>query len=274
MSIFERKLFEQKEKPEVLYVSTQTSGIDTLTPRKGNLRDENEGAVIFSTPDIALATMFLIDGHHDSWVKIGYYGEIPCAVICMDRDEFVKRDKGGVMYEVPSDSFDFDPNLGMGNKEWTSKVPVKTTKEQKYASSLDAMIDNGVQVYFVDRPTFEAIWEADDHGRSILSSLSSENMLRNKNIKDMSEFEEIDVLSDEDIKDLIDMSRINKIVVDIDTLQYREGDMFKFIHRHIKDRHIYFDKKIKPYLRIAENDSELETFLSRLDKLLSSRSRK
>lgn len=179
----ERNKIESKEKPETLYIGTQTKGIQEFTPRRGNYRDKDEGPVIFSTPDKALASVFMISGHNDSWTKIGYYGDVLVIIICMDRDEYIKKDKGGVIYEVPSDSFDYNPKLGMGEKEWTSRESVKPIKETDYSSSLDTMIDNGVQVYFVDKEAFKEIWDADDHRRKIVFGLTSENSKRGKNIK-------------------------------------------------------------------------------------------
>jgi hypothetical protein len=176
----QENIVERKEKPKILYIGTQTKGIKEITPRKGNYRDENEGAVIFSTPEKALASIFMIPGHNDSWTKIGYYENVLTVVICMDRDEYVKKDKGGTVYEVPSNSFDYNADIGMGDKEWTSREPVKPVGETYYPSSLDAMIDNGVSVYFVDKKTFDAIRYADDHGREIIYSLTSENNRREK----------------------------------------------------------------------------------------------
>ncbi len=166
--------------PPVLYIAAQTSGLQELTPREGRNRGKNEGAVIFATPDKRLATAFLVEGHDDSWMRIGYFDDIPHVVICMDRNEFQARDRGGAMYEVPSETFAFDPDLGMGDKEWTSRAPVKPVAETDFPSALDAMIENGVNVYFVNRATFDAIRNAHDHGLSTLLSLTSENELRNK----------------------------------------------------------------------------------------------
>jgi len=174
---------EKKEKPEVLYHSSSRKGIEEFRPNKGNFRDEDEGVVIFSTPNKALASAFLIEGHNDSWTKIGFYGGIPAVIIDSDREEFIKKDKGGVMYELPSDTFDYDPEKGMGEKEWTSREPVKPLSETEHPSALDAMIENGVQVYFVDKKTFDEIAAADDHGRQLLASLRSENMRRGMNAR-------------------------------------------------------------------------------------------
>lgn len=172
--------FEQKEKPSVLYIAAQTSGLQELTPGEGRNRGEDEGAVIFATPNKELASIFLVEDHNDNWMQIGYFSGVPYVAICMSKDEFLERDHGGTMYEVPSDTFNFDPNLGMGDKEWTSREPVRPISETNFPSALDAMIENGVNVYFVDQATFDAMNNADDHGFSILLSLTSENKLRNK----------------------------------------------------------------------------------------------
>ncbi len=166
------------KKPKVLYVAAQTKGIKELIPTKGNCRDKDEGAVIFATPDKALASIFLIKNHNDSWTNLGYFGETPCVVIKMDKDEFLEKDGGGSIYEVSSDNFNYNPNLGMREKEWTSSKPVKPLKENSYDSALDTMVENGVNVYFVKKKTFENIKNSKDHGLSILSSLTSENQKR------------------------------------------------------------------------------------------------
>ena len=148
---------EQKEKPEVLYHASKTSGIKEFIPNRGNFRDEDEGPVIFSTPSKALASMFLVEGHGDHWTRIGFYSGIPVMIINAERNAFIENDKGGTLYTFSSENFDFDPNKGMGDKEWTSHVPVVPTSETNFQSSLDTMIENGVQVYFVDKKTFDEI---------------------------------------------------------------------------------------------------------------------
>jgi len=187
MENFDKKLNNpaEKEKPEVLYHASRASGLKEFVPNKGNYRDEDEGAVIFSTPDKALASAFLIEGHGDHWIQIGFYGDIPVVVINADRDEFIKNDKGGVMYAFPSDTFDYDPNKGMGDKEWTSPESVKPLSEVQYPSALDAMVENGVQVYFVDKKTFDDINNSDNQGYGILIGLTSENERNNKNVRSL-----------------------------------------------------------------------------------------
>lgn len=174
---------EKKEKPDVLYIAAHLPEVPKLVPIVGNYRDENEGAVIFSTPDKALASVFLVEGHSDSWMQIGFYGDVLAAVINADRDDFIRKDKGGIIYTSSSDTFNYHPDKGMGEKEWTSRESVKPLSETMYSSALDLMIENGVQVYFVDKKTFDDINKSDDHGCGILNHIQSENQRRNKNIK-------------------------------------------------------------------------------------------
>lgn len=150
MENFEKiKSQEKREKPKILYIAAQTPGIRELTPMRGSYRDEKEGAVIFSTPEKSLASAFLVKDSGDDWMKISFYGDVPVAVINAEREEFIKNDKGGVMYSVSSDAFEYDQNKGMGELEWTSRKAVKPLSEKRYPSALDAMVENGVQVYFV-----------------------------------------------------------------------------------------------------------------------------
>lgn len=89
------------------------------------------------------------------------------------------------MYAFPSDTFEYDPHKGMGDKEWTSRKSVKPLSEVRYASALDAMIENGVQVYFVDKKTFEDVGSSDNHGYTILTGLTSENERNNRNVRSL-----------------------------------------------------------------------------------------
>lgn len=93
------------------------------------------------------------------------------------------------MYSVSSDAFEYDQNKGMGELEWTSRKAVKPLSERRYPSALDAMIDNGVQVFFVDKKTFDDVNNSDDHGYDILVGLASENMQRGTNVKSLKDLD-------------------------------------------------------------------------------------
>ena len=167
-------------KPKYLFHASQKSDIDLLEPRAGSVRDPNEGPVVFATPSLPYATMFLVNSD-DSWTVKGRINKVFYTVIS-DKQRFLQADKGGTIYTLPSQTFYCDPEKGMGWNEWVSKEPVKPIKRQHYQSGLQAMIDSGVQVYFVDKQTFQEIKKSQDHGFSILQSIQSENQRLNKNV--------------------------------------------------------------------------------------------
>ncbi|MEK7201733.1 MAG: hypothetical protein AAB737_03805 [Patescibacteria group bacterium] len=161
------------EKPVVLYHGSSNREISEFKPRTEKVRDPLEGPRVFATNDKRMASVF-IAGTDDSWANSGMYNEIPYLVIS-DRDRFVKLDEGGTIYHLPSDSFETDPNKGLGEIEWTSGESVEPLHREEHHTALEAMLEHGVQVYFVDPATYQAWRTASDHGLSILKSLVSEN---------------------------------------------------------------------------------------------------
>lgn len=173
---------EKQEKPPILYHATIGADIEEFEPRQESTRDPKEEPVIFATPDKAYAAQFLVPGDDRNSIR-GYYSDIPTIVICSSRENFEKNDSGGIVYELPSDTFDFDPKQRMGKREWTSRVPVKPTGKTTYESTVDALIENGTQVYFVDRVTFEKMRSQEHAGFETLLTLTSENEKEGKNIR-------------------------------------------------------------------------------------------
>lgn len=167
------------EKPEKLYHASSNRSIEQFVPRADKVRDPAEGPRVFATPDKRMSTVFLV-GTDDSWANSGAFNGVPYLVIS-DKERFTKLDQGGAIYHLPSASFENDPEKGLGELEWTSKEAVTPTGKEEHESALDAMVNHGVQVYFVDADTFAAIDGAADHGLSILRSLTSENQRRGVN---------------------------------------------------------------------------------------------
>lgn len=161
-------------KPAILYHASQDRDIATFEPRMDKVRDPLEGPRIFATPDKALASCFLVPSE-SSWVKIGRFDKdgVPghWKVVVSDEKRFRETDKGGAIYSLPSESFSTDPGRGMGESEWTSADPVAPNGKEDYASGLAAMKELGVDVLFVNKDTFMAIQNADDHGQSIIDAL-------------------------------------------------------------------------------------------------------
>ena len=102
-------------------------------------------------------------------------------MVIRDKKHFMRRDKGGSIYKFNSESFASHPHRGMGEDEWVSKDPVTPVEKNDVESALEAMIENGVQVFFVDKKTFNSI-KHDADSFDIIRTLESENKRRGKNV--------------------------------------------------------------------------------------------
>jgi len=173
----------EKEKPPLLYHGSPHK-VEELEPRTKPHREKEGAKFVYATSEISDASMFMakrlglgLTGHF-----IVEEEKVAYAIIVWNREEFLKKDKGGHIHILPSDKFEPSSYEGMSN-EWVSKEDIKPIKTLEYDSALDAMLENEVQVYFVDEDLYQQIRRAEDHGYSILKSLESENKRRSINIK-------------------------------------------------------------------------------------------
>ena len=167
-------------KPKVLYHASSNKNITLFVPRAEKMRDSEEGPRVFATPSYAMATIFIVntDG---SWANSGSVSGVPYIVVS-DEARFKSLDTGGAIYSLSPDTFKNDPNKGLGPLEWTSAESVVPTDTEEFSSGLDAMLESGVQVYFVDKETYGRIQKSSDYGISILNDSMSENQKRGLNV--------------------------------------------------------------------------------------------
>lgn len=172
----------EKEKPPVLYHASSRKDLEILKPRAESIRDDSEGPVVFATQDKSFVSCFLVDTD-DSWSKISVYRSSRHPNIYLhciaDEQRFKELDKGGAIYSVASDSFSLDESKG--DIEWTSKTDTEPFKSEVHESGLDAMLDNGVQVYFCDVEKLNELKEVTDDVQKtmeILKGMKSENERR------------------------------------------------------------------------------------------------
>jgi hypothetical protein len=155
-------------KLQFLYHASSTCKLKIIEPRNETAPEGfREGKVIFATDGLSFATQFIVPTD-DSWTN----GGVPYFVIG-DKIRFLKKDKGGSIYLVPSKDF-----RKYNKREFVSKRKTRTVSEICFSSGLDAMIIHDVQVYFVDKHTFAQIQKSSDHGVSIMNGLISENEKR------------------------------------------------------------------------------------------------
>lgn len=173
-------------KPKILYHASANRNLERLEPKQESVRDQKEGPVVFASPDKAAVTKFLVPAD-DKWTRRGAFSGVHYHVIS-DRERYKNADKGGAIYHLSPDTFELNHKFGGAKDEWTSQVGVKPIDRGEYESGLQAQLDSGVQVFFVDRQTFDRKDKSYDHGNAILRSLDSENKRRNINPKEIPPF--------------------------------------------------------------------------------------
>lgn len=168
------------EKPDRLYHGSPRRNLNALEPRVSLGSGEKLGRLIYASPNKAIASIFLADVT-GRW-SAGTIGDVPYALITVPREEFVANDKGGVMYILPSESFVNDERNSLGEMEWVSSKAVTPIEQIHYTSALQAMLDNGVQVYFVSPATLEEINNTSEK-KKLLRAIQSENQRTSLNIR-------------------------------------------------------------------------------------------
>lgn len=178
---------DQKEfiRPKELYHASENRNILMFEPRQESYRDWSEGKVVFATPEKGYAAMFMVPVS-DNWTRRGFYNRVPYMIIRGTKENFEEIDEGGAIYTLSSKSFQTDLSKEIGANEWVSKHKVQPLDKEEYDSALEAMLENGVQVFFVDKEVFEKIDKSSDSGRSIVVNLESENKRLNKNVTEIS----------------------------------------------------------------------------------------
>lgn len=156
----------ESEKPPFFYHASPNREIARFEPRAESVRDENEGPVVFATPDKGLASVFMMK-HDDSWTASGRMGETPF-FLYSDEEKLRANDRGGSLYLLPAESFNQDGNDGHHRSEWTSRTPVDPIEKTDYDSALDAMRENGVEVHHVDQATLERFQAAPPDEKALL----------------------------------------------------------------------------------------------------------
>ncbi|SRR5260221_925246 len=154
------------KRPKYLYHASENKDIEILEPRMQSVRDSEEGPVVFSTQDKALATCFIVNTN-DTWANMGRVNNI-IYFVCSDENRFRKLDKGGAIYTLQSRGFKVDLNKGMGLDEWVSKTSTRPVEKIEYESGLEAMMENGVKVFFVDLRKFNKFMNSYNGKREIL----------------------------------------------------------------------------------------------------------
>lgn len=190
--VLEQEVNREVLKPAMLYHASPNRDIQQFEPRTETQRDPLEGPVVFATPSKEIATQFLVPTD-DSWARGGVFhvGEVysPEQVYFFaigDRNRFMSTDHGGAVYELPVESFTTDPEKGLGDLEWVSTQSVQPIGKLEYESGLEAMVDAGVQVYFLSKEDYQTYCETPGEQKAaFLDAHQSENQQRGVNVRSL-----------------------------------------------------------------------------------------
>jgi hypothetical protein len=167
---WERTKIVEKEKPPFLYHGTTDDSIVEFEPRGAEERSDEDPAV-YASPDFEIAAQSMANKFVSNG---GILNGRKFVCIPMSREEFMQQDRGGIIYKLPSDSFDMNYGKGFGgNKEWISKTAVKPVSHEKFPSLLQKMLEQGTEVYFIQPEMISVITKAQDNPQELEAILAS-----------------------------------------------------------------------------------------------------
>jgi hypothetical protein len=156
----------------VLYHASENNELELIKPRRTLSKDAYIGDYVFATPDKRIAAMYLAPRAGGTILINTFNGE-PYAVINNNAENFIKVDHGGAIYTVSSEAFTETPQAELVGTELIATKPVKPLSKEIFTTSIKAMQQMQVHIFFVEDPHhFAAIQNAKDHGWEILSGLT------------------------------------------------------------------------------------------------------
>lgn len=154
------------QKPEYLYHASSCINISEFEPRNESPRYQGEVNLVFATPYLGVAAMFLVS--RDIPTEISIYGDKYVVFINSSEADYSLKDKGGAIYILPTDTFETDSINGMGEIEWVSKVSVRPISKEIFETSMKAMDKYDVDRYFVSDATFQQIQADPAHALNLV----------------------------------------------------------------------------------------------------------
>ena len=148
----------EQVKPPFLYHGSVAGNIQSFIPRGAKNRPAEPPAV-YATPYLEIAIQSMANAYASNG---GILDGRRFVCIPMTRKEFEQKDTGGSVYALPSETFTINNSGGGfgGSMEWVSTETVTPSSQQHYPSLLQALLQQGVEVYFVDPGIVDTITAA------------------------------------------------------------------------------------------------------------------
>ena len=141
--------------PNTLFHGSMHKDIEIIKPKTLGTRCKGR-PIVFASHHIALASLFMLK-HHGKFAC----GRLPDGNIFYITDnkrQCILDDQPGAIYVVPAESFFCEAHVSLGVDEWISYGAIKPLAKFVFQSALDAILDFGVKVYFVDSTTYARYW--------------------------------------------------------------------------------------------------------------------
>lgn len=152
-----------------LYHASPHKNLTIIKPQHTKSKDTYIGDFVFATLDRRLAAMYLATKGKGKLLDVE--ANKPKVIICSTFKDYLKNDKGGAIYTLPSKTFSNSPQTELMDSEIASKVAVKPLSKKVYDSSIKAMEEEGIEVYFVSKKTFDEMLKPKRY-KEIISSLT------------------------------------------------------------------------------------------------------
>ncbi|MBI2029493.1 hypothetical protein HYT02_03705 [Candidatus Gottesmanbacteria bacterium] len=163
-------------RPDFLYRGTPNKDTTQFTPKELVGLSSSARLVVSATSDRNVATKFIVPMEGLN-IKTGFIDGISY-YLCADETVFRQTDKGGAIHTFASYGFELISYQSVDI--WVNPNPVNSISKEVVSSGLTAMIDAGIQVYFVTPDTLELFNNSPDRRLDILKELVSENAKQNK----------------------------------------------------------------------------------------------
>jgi hypothetical protein len=154
----EKNFLPKPEKPPAVYHGSVDGDIKEFEPRTAAERPDEDPA-IYASPNIeiakqSMANRFVTNG--------GIVNGRHFVCIPMTREEFLKKDSGGYIYKLPSDSFSSNEGRGFGEDEWVSHDNTSPISVEYLPSLYNVLAEQGTEIYFIATEQITEITQLQD----------------------------------------------------------------------------------------------------------------
>lgn len=139
----------------ILYHASPIKDLKVIEPKRTLSKNVDIGNFVFATSDNRLAAMYLAT--KGNAILLNVNSQLPRIIILNSPENYLRNDTGGAIYKVYDENFVKTPQDGLEDSELVCDSRVIPIDKTGYNTSLDAMKEAGIEVYFVNQTQFDDI---------------------------------------------------------------------------------------------------------------------